>query len=59
VGAIATRHVLKVLRVRTVKMHKVASLVRHLDQASLGHLVHPAKIRSLKTSSFQIRRAKA
>jgi hypothetical protein len=51
--------VLKVLRVRTVKMRKVASLVRHLDQASLGHLVHPAKIRSLKTLSFQIRRAKA
>jgi hypothetical protein len=40
-------------------MHKAASLVRHLDQASLGRLVLPAKIRLLKTSNFQIRRAKA
>jgi hypothetical protein len=51
--------VLKVLLVRTVKMRKVASLVRHLDQASLGRLVLLAKTRLLKTSNFQIRRAKA
>jgi hypothetical protein len=59
VDAIATRHVLRVLLVRTAKMHKVASRVRHLDQASLGHLVLLVKIQLLKTSNFQIRRAKA
>jgi hypothetical protein len=59
VDVIAIRHVLRVQLVRTAKMHKVANLVRHLDQASLGHLVLLAKIRLLKTSNFQIRRAKA
>jgi hypothetical protein len=59
VDVIAIRHVLRVQLVRTAKMHKAASLVRHLDQASLGHLVLLAKIRLLKTSNFQIRRAKA
>jgi hypothetical protein len=41
------------------KIHKAANLVRHHGQASLGHLVLLAKIRLLKTSNFQIRRAKA
>jgi hypothetical protein len=59
VDAIATRHVLRAQLVRTAKIRKAASLVRHLDQASLGHLVLLAKIRLLKTSNFQIRRAKA
>jgi hypothetical protein len=59
VDAIATRHVLRAQLVRAAKIRKTASLVRHLDQASLGHLVLLAKIRLLKTSNFQIRRAKA
>jgi hypothetical protein len=59
VGAIATRHVLKGQLVRTAKMHKVANLVRHHGQASLEHLVLLVKIQLLKTSNFQIRRAKA
>jgi hypothetical protein len=40
-------------------MHKAASLVRHLDLASLGRLVLLAKIRLLKALNFQIRRVKA
>jgi hypothetical protein len=51
--------VLRAQLVRTAKIRKAASLVRHLDQASLGRLVLLAKIRLLKTSNFQIRRAKA
>jgi hypothetical protein len=59
VDAIATRRVLRVQLVRTANKLKAVSLVRHLDQASLGHLVLLAKIQLLKTSNFQIRRAKA
>jgi hypothetical protein len=59
VDAIATRHVLRAQLSRTANMHKAASQVRHLDQASLGYLVHRVKIRLHKTWNFQIRRAKA
>jgi hypothetical protein len=38
---------------------KAVSPVRRLGQANLGHLVPLAKIQLLKTSNFQIRRAKA
>jgi hypothetical protein len=51
--------VLRVQWVRTANKLKAVSLVRHLDQVSLGHLVLLAKIQLLKTSNFQIRRAKA
>ncbi len=57
--AIATRRVLRVQWVRTANKLKAVSLVRHLDQVSLGHLVLLAKIQLLKTLNFRIRRVKA